>query len=103
MQKNIFLLCFLVCVLWPLDSMSEWLKQQQDIMGTQVVVDIWHEDKILANNCSQKVFSEMKRIDALMSPYRSSSELARINQLASKQPYRRAGCASTTSTNKQTT
>lgn len=86
MQKKIFLLYVLACILWPLDSQSAWLKQQQDIMGTQIVVNIWYQNKNSANSCSQKVFAEMKRIDALMSPYRSGSELAKVNQLASKQP-----------------
>lgn len=54
-------------------------------MGTNVVVDIWHADTGIAEKCSEKVFAEMRRIDELMSPFKKDSELAKINQQASKQ------------------
>lgn len=61
---------------------ASWLKQQQDIMGTRVSVEIWHEDASIAQQCSEKIFEEMHRIDALMSPYKSNSELSFINNNA---------------------
>lgn len=52
-------------------------------MGTRVSVELWSENQKTANNCSDRVFKEMHRIDALMSPYKASSELSSINQKAS--------------------
>ena len=85
MLKHILLIWLSALPVVSFDAHAQWFKHQQDIMGTEVVVDIWQEDQHSANNCSQKVFDEMRRIDALMSPYRSSSELAKVNQLATKQ------------------
>jgi len=61
---------------------AEWLKQQQDIMGTRISVELWHEDLHLAQNCSDKVFTEMHRLDAMMSPYQAESEISFINNNA---------------------
>ena len=65
---------------------AEWLKQQQDIMGTRVTVELWSKDKALALHCSQSAFDEMHRIDRLMSPYKEHSELSRVNRDAFKNP-----------------
>lgn len=51
-------------------------------MGTQIAVEFWDEDLQHAAQCAEQVFSEMRRIDALMSPYKPDSELSRINQRA---------------------
>ncbi len=61
---------------------AEWLKQQQDIMGTRIAVELWHEDPLIAQSCSEKVFVEMHRIDAMMSPYQADSEISFINDNA---------------------
>lgn len=67
------------------DVSADWFKNQQNIMGTQVIVDVWHNDKNIAVQCSNKVFTEMRRIDDLMSPFKTTSELMLINKQASKQ------------------
>ncbi len=59
-----------------------WLKQQQDIMGTRVSVELWHDDQQLAQNCSEKIFTEIHRLDAMMSPYQEASEISYINNNA---------------------
>ena len=51
-------------------------------MGTRVSVELWHSDNEVARACSEKVFTEMRRIDALMSSYQGSSELSYINDNA---------------------
>lgn len=61
---------------------ASWFKQQRDIMGTRISVEIWHKDSSFAQECSDKIFAEMHRIDALMSPYKSNSELSFINNNA---------------------
>jgi thiamine biosynthesis lipoprotein len=61
---------------------AEWHQQQRDIMGTRISVELWHKDPALAKLCSDLVFVEMNRIDALMSSYIDSSELSYINKNA---------------------
>ncbi len=76
----------LLIVLGASNAHADWLKQQQDIMGTRVSVEFWHEDQLLRQECSDRVFTEMHRIDALMSPYRPESEISFINNNASITP-----------------
>jgi len=61
---------------------ADWYKQQQDIMGTRISVELWHQNESLSMQCSDKIFAEMHRLDAMMSPYQSSSELSFINNNA---------------------
>jgi FAD:protein FMN transferase len=61
---------------------AQWFNYHQAIMGTSTVVELFAETPILADKCSQLVFDEMRRIDALMSPYKKHSELAQINRKA---------------------
>ena len=63
-------------------AQADWLKQQQDIMGTRVSVELWHDDLAFAQQCSDKIFEEIHRIDALMSPYKPDSEISFINNNA---------------------
>ena len=55
-------------------------------MGTEVRVELWHEDAASARAAIGAVMDEMNRIDALMSPYKSNSELSRINREAAQKP-----------------
>lgn len=64
-------------------AQADWLKRQQDIMGTRVSIELWHSDKLLATQCGKQVFAEMHRLDELMSPYRPDSEIMFINNNAS--------------------
>ncbi len=77
-------LLFLAMIVSP--AHADWLKQQQDIMGTRVSVELWHEDSQLRQTCSKLAFAEMHRIDALMSPYLPESEISFINNNASITP-----------------
>jgi thiamine biosynthesis lipoprotein len=81
------------CVAYPLltlvlglcvqsHALAEWYQQQRDIMGTRISVELWHADTAVAADCSQRVFTEMDRINALMSSYLDSSELSFINNNA---------------------
>ncbi len=55
-------------------------------MGTSTVVEIFAKTPGQAEECSQRVFNEMHRIDELMSPYIETSELAIINKQAANRP-----------------
>ena len=62
---------------------ANWFKQQQDIMGTRISVELWHKNQSLASQCSDKIFTEMHRLDAMMSPFKADSEISFINNNAS--------------------
>jgi len=55
-------------------------------MGTSTIVELFAETNNAAVHCSQLVFSDMRRIDNLMSPYIEDSELFKINKLAGTKP-----------------
>ncbi len=75
-------LCCLAIVVLVQATLAQagWIKQTRTIMGTEVLVELWHADDQQASQCSQQIFAEMQRINDLMSPYRSDSELSLINQ-----------------------
>ncbi len=49
-------------------------------MGTRISVELFHADAAVARQSIDAVIGEMRRIDAIMSPYIESSELAEINR-----------------------
>jgi thiamine biosynthesis lipoprotein len=51
-------------------------------MGTIVNVTLWTDDEIAAAKAAQKVFDEFRRIDALMTTWGDTSDVARINAAA---------------------
>ncbi len=59
-----------------------WYKQQRDLMGTRISIELWHDEATLAADCSEKAFSEIRRIEALMSTYQETSEITYINNNA---------------------
>ena len=61
---------------------AQWFTFHQAIMGTSTVVELFSPSKQQANKCSQLVFDEMHRIDALMSPFIKQSELSKVNREA---------------------
>ena len=63
-------------------ALADWQQQYRDIMGTRITVELWHADLAHGGDCSQRVFTEMDRINALMSSYLDSSELSYINNNA---------------------
>lgn len=73
-------------LLWfTLNAHAGWYKAEHAIMGTEVSVDLWHDNLQHAEKCADQVFTEMRRIDVLMSPYKPESELSTINNQASEQ------------------
>jgi len=74
---------FSLLAITPSHAYADWYKQQRDIMGTRISLELWHSDELLATECGKQVFAEMYRLDELMSPYRSGSEITFINNNAS--------------------
>ncbi|WP_235015342.1 FAD:protein FMN transferase [Oceanicoccus sp. KOV_DT_Chl] len=65
---------------------AEWVQRTEAIMGTEVAVELWADTGAGGEQAIEAVMVEMRRIDALMSPYKESSELARLNKLAADKP-----------------
>ena len=61
---------------------AQWHEQQRDLMGTRVSTTLWHEDAARADECNERIFAEVRRIEALMSTYRDDSEISAINRNA---------------------
>lgn len=63
-------------------AVAEWYSDTQEIMGTIVSASLWHENENSANTIIEEVMSEMRRVDATLSPYKETSELSRVNRSA---------------------
>ncbi len=67
---------------------AEWLSRETTIMGTQISVELWHEDKREGEAAIEAVLAEFQRIDRAMSPYREDSDLSLLNRKAAEHPVR---------------
>lgn len=76
------LVTLLVTLCCSLAAEADWNRQHRDIMGTRISVELWHPNTLVTDRCSKQIFAEMNRIDAVMSPYRSDSEISNINNNA---------------------
>lgn len=66
---------------------AEWLKRVDDgIMGTRIVVELWADDPQVGNRAIEAVLDDMRRIDAAMSTYQSTSEVSKVNAEAAQHP-----------------
>jgi len=63
-----------------------WLKREEAIMGTSIVVELWADERAGGEAAITAVMDEMHRIDRTMSPYKEDSELSRINREAYDAP-----------------
>jgi thiamine biosynthesis lipoprotein len=65
---------------------GRWFSGDASIMGTSIHVELWHDEAHAAAAAIDAVMAEMHRIDALMSPFKESSELSRVNRDAAHAP-----------------
>jgi len=77
--------CLALALLHWTGAMAGWLKEQADIMGTRIVIELYHDNPAIARRGVDAVLAEMRRIDATMSPFIDSSELALVNRDAAQQ------------------
>jgi thiamine biosynthesis lipoprotein len=78
----------LLLALIAVPAQAEWLQGEQAIMGTRCVVELWSTDRPRGQAAIDAVFTEFRRIDALMSTYKPESELSRVNATAATAPVR---------------
>ncbi len=71
-------------VLISLPAVAGWHGDTQNIMGTVVNVSLWLDDDIKAEEAVAAVMADMRRIDEQYSPFKPTSELSRVNDLAPK-------------------
>ncbi|NVJ61343.1 MAG: FAD:protein FMN transferase [Gammaproteobacteria bacterium] len=67
-------------------AFCSWHERTFQVMGTEARVEIWEENPKKAARLIKQVIEEMERINQLMSPYISSSELSKLNKSAAKRP-----------------
>ncbi len=66
---------------------GEWHHEDAAIMGTRVSVTFWCEISFdVCESLLAKTLNEFRRLDQLLSPYISSSELSRVNRTAATKP-----------------
>ena len=82
-QRSIAALLITMAITAP--AAAEWYHHERELMGTRISVDFGVTDEALAADCSERVFAEMRRIDALMSTYRDDSEITRVNSDAARE------------------
>ncbi len=85
MRLRFTFILFLFCG-YSQSLLADWYKQYWDIMGTRVGVELWHTNPQTAKNAITAVKKEMQRIDASMSPFIKTSEVALINREAASHP-----------------
>jgi thiamine biosynthesis lipoprotein len=78
--------CIALAVFAALPAHAEWYQRQAAMMGTSVGVELWADDPSLAQRAMATVFDEMRRTDELMSTYKPSSQISRVNAEAAQRP-----------------
>ena len=67
-------------------SFAEWLGDTRAMMGTEVSVHLWHENAEEGMSVVEEIFTEVARIEGLMSTYIEGSEISEINRSAANGP-----------------
>jgi thiamine biosynthesis lipoprotein len=65
-----------------------WQRLEEHLMGTEVSVELWHEDPAAGMQAARAVMEEYHRINREMSTYREDSEISRLNRAAAQAPFR---------------
>lgn len=71
-----------------LPAHAEWVHRDEAIMGTRCAVEVWAPDRMVGEVAIKAVFDDMKRIDELMSTYKETSEISKVNREAASHPVR---------------
>lgn len=67
---------------------AEWMSREEAIMGTRIAVELWSSDRAHGETLITRVMDEMRRVDALMSTYKPTSQVSLINARAAREPVR---------------
>jgi thiamine biosynthesis lipoprotein len=66
---------------------SGWHRLEEPLMGTEVSVELWHEDDAEGMAAARAAMAEYHRINELMSTYREDSEISQLNREAANGPF----------------
>ncbi|KKO44079.1 thiamine biosynthesis protein ApbE [Arsukibacterium ikkense] len=80
------LTCLLALLLLTSPAQAQWHRLPFQTMGTEAYVELWAEDDAKGQALLHGVQAEFERINQLMSPYISSSELSLLNREAAARP-----------------
>jgi len=70
----------------PRPAQADWIGEAIELMGTEVSVELWHDDPAIGRTLVEKVLDEYRRIDREMSTYRPDSQISRVNAEAAEHP-----------------
>ena len=70
----------------PPAAVAEWVGEAIELMGTEVSVELWHDDPAAGRVLVDMVLDEYRRIDREMSTYRPDSQISRVNAEAAERP-----------------
>ncbi|MFS8608339.1 MAG: FAD:protein FMN transferase [Gammaproteobacteria bacterium] len=70
----------------PPAAVAEWVGEAIELMGTEVSVELWHDDAAAGRALVEAVLDEYRRIDREMSTYKPESPISRVNAEAASQP-----------------
>jgi thiamine biosynthesis lipoprotein len=85
--KRVLCLPLLLCLSVP--AHAEWVNRVTDgIMGTRIIVELWSDDRLKAEQAIDAVLGEMRHIDDSMSTYKPTSEVSQVNDRAAEGPMR---------------
>jgi len=62
------------------------LEASQDAMGTTFTVTLYGEDRDRMEGAAEQAFAELRRLERMLSNYRPSSELSKVNREAAERP-----------------
>jgi thiamine biosynthesis lipoprotein len=65
---------------------AEWVSREEAIMGTRIAVELWATDHAQGDALITRVMDEMRRVDELMSTYKPTSQVSRVNAEAATHP-----------------
>jgi FAD:protein FMN transferase len=71
-----------LCGLARADSNERKIIRSDSAMGTVVQITFWTDDEAKAAEAAEAVFSEFRRLDAMMTTWTEDSEISRINAAA---------------------
>lgn len=76
----------LLAQLIVLPAQAQWYKDEQAIMGTSVSVELWDDNESHAHQCIEQVMVLMRHVDDVMSPFKPTAELYKLNETAALHP-----------------
>ena len=76
----------LLVALLPALAHAEWYRREEAIMGTRIYVELWADAAPAGEAAVAAVIQSMHDVDEMMSTYKPSSQLSRVNDRAALEP-----------------